>query len=191
MPSKGTCSIEGCAKTGVIRRGWCTSHYERWLRHGDPLANTTVERRFLAKVDRTGNGGCWLFTGFVAPNGYGQSQRKLAHRLSYELYVGPIPEGTEIDHLCRVRHCVNPAHLEAVSHYENNRRGVGISANNIRKTHCVNGHEFTPENTRMYRGWRTCRKCKAIREGVRRVAMGREAWATYMREYSAKKRLNK
>lgn len=91
----------------------------------------TREERFWAKVDRSGD--CWRWTGALARGGYGfavvgsrdDPQRyRNAHRFAYELSVGPIPEGLELDHLCRNRRCVNPAHLEPVTHSENMRRGV-------------------------------------------------------------------
>jgi hypothetical protein len=75
-------------------------------------------------------------------------------------YVGKIPEGLQIDHLCRVRECANPAHLEAVTCRENLLRGDTVTAHNANKTHCVNGHEYTPENTAITRdGCRRCRIC--------------------------------
>jgi hypothetical protein len=81
------------------------------------------------------------------------------------LLVGPIPEGLTIDHLCRVRHCVNPAHLEAVSERVNILRGNGAGARNARKTHCVKGHAFTPDNLyRDYQGYRRCRRCHIDRQ---------------------------
>ena len=108
--------------------------------------------RFEEKVFRSGFDECWYWTAVTNPDGYGQLRigRKmvLAHHLSYEHFVGPIPKGLQLDHLCRVRGCVNPRHLEPVTQRENILRGVGIAALNAKKTHCKNGHEFTPENTR-------------------------------------------
>jgi len=94
-----------------------------------------------------------------------------AHRLSYETEIGPIPEGLELDHLCRVRSCVNPLHLEPVTHQENVRRGEG--ANFWRnKTHCPQGHEYTEENTgisnRNNEKCRYCRECKREKNRQRR-----------------------
>ncbi len=93
-----------------------------------------------------------------------------AHRFAYELLVGPIPDGLVIDHLCRVRHCVNPAHMEPVTRWENTLRGGSFSAVAARQTHCVNGHPFDEENTHVdRRGFRRCRACN--RERLRRRAM--------------------
>jgi hypothetical protein len=91
-------------------------------------------------------------------------RNQFAHRLAYELFVGPIPEGQTIDHLCRNRPCVNPGHLEVVDMRTNLLRGSSPTAQNARKTHCKHGHEFTPENTALKQGrYRICRTCRARR----------------------------
>lgn len=126
----------------------------------------TLEERFWARVQKTET--CWLWTGSKNGNGYGFiSQRPLprvsAHRFAYELFKGPIPDGLEPDHLCRVRHCVYPAHLEAVDHRTNTLRGETIAAYNAAKTHCINGHPFDSENTYRRQGvWRGCRTCNRV-----------------------------
>jgi len=123
--------------------------------------------RVLRRVRHDGD--CWLFTGALSGNGYGyvsvgHTRLVRAHRAVYEALVGSIPDGTELDHLCRRPACVNPAHLEPVTHRENMARG-----SQAHKTHCKHGHEFTPENTYIRpNGTRKCRACN--RETLRRRA---------------------
>jgi hypothetical protein len=165
------CSIEGCDKPH-FGCGWCQMHYQRWSNHGDPLKVSKHIGDPVAnaemKISRNGAGGCWPWTGARNSSGYGviriDDKTQQAHRVTYERFVGPIPDGMELDHLCRVRHCVNPAHLEPVTRHENWRRGEAPSAVNARKTHCDSGHEFTPENTYVKpRGGRECRTCMSER----------------------------
>ncbi len=124
----------------------------------------TAEERFWFYVDVTPV--CWEWTGPVDDWGYGRlwtgERRVHAHRYCYALLVGPIPVGLTLDHLCRVTVCVNPDHLEPVDAIANIMRGYGLPARNARKTHCVNGHPFTPENTsiRSRTGHRTCKACR-------------------------------
>jgi hypothetical protein len=107
--------------------------------------------------------GCWLWTGHVLPNGYGQvwiaGKHHLVHRVMHEQEIGPIPEGMTVDHVhargCRHKHCGNPAHLEAVTLPENIRRAAEA------RDCCTKGHEYTPENTRMRGNGRICRRCQA------------------------------
>jgi hypothetical protein len=117
-------------------------------------------------LDKTaaGWGGCIVWTG-VLRNGYGvisSGNRWLrAHRVAYELLVGPIPDGLVLDHLCRNTRCINPHHLEPVTVRENTLRSpIALSAINARKTHCPAGHEYSPENTYLRaNGHRACRAC--------------------------------
>jgi hypothetical protein len=90
--------------------------------------------------------------------------KRYAHRWSYEHFVGPIPEGLHIDHLCRVRRCVNPDHLEPVTPKENYLRGEGPTARNSTKTHCKYGHKFDKSNTSVYGGRRHCNECGRRRQ---------------------------
>lgn len=131
------CTVDACDKP-PIARGWCQHHYDTWRFHGDPLFPVRIfgdhERRFWSKVNKEGPvpdyaprlGRCWIWTGQINPDGYGwfglAGKNELVHRYVYEMLVGPIPEGLEIDHLCMVRPCLNPPHLEAVTHAENTRR---------------------------------------------------------------------
>lgn len=134
--------------------------------------------KFWAAVDKNGPqsglvpGRCWLWTRGKTKQGYGtfrpnrgDRQPQLVHRLSHQWYIGPIPEGHVVDHLCRVRPCVRPAHLEAVTNEENLRRGAGYALQNGMRTSCINGHEYTDENTYTDpHGGVRCRECARIRD---------------------------
>jgi hypothetical protein len=130
-------------------------------RFRDPVA------RFFEKVV-AGEDGCWIWAGGIAST-YGRffltSTRAYigAHRFSWELVNGPIPDDMTIDHLCFVRRCVNPAHMEVVTQAENNRRAAA------RKTHCPQGHEYTEANTYVWGGKRQCRECKHQHDLKRRA----------------------
>jgi hypothetical protein len=136
------------------------------------MAKSTPQARFWKKVNRNGPipghvphlGPCWLWMAGVNTSGYGwfgYNGARTAHGLAYEWLVGTVPHGLQLDHLCRVRHCVNPAHLEPVTQRENIMRGESFGAANARKTHCAQGHEFSPENTYIrVNGGRRCRKCQ-------------------------------
>ena len=116
--------------------------------------------RFVDKIHKTD--GCWIWKASLTNKGYGRFNLKnykgqAAHRISYELFIGDIPKGLQLDHLCRNRLCVNPDHLEPVTRKENILRGVGFSAINARKIHCPYEHEYEIKNNR---GDRVCMICK-------------------------------
>lgn len=162
--STRSCSIDGCARP-YSSRNICNTHYAYLRRVGGieafPARPTDPIERLLDKICIREE--CWIWTGTINNRGYGCTSLKgkaiYAHRVSYEFYVGPIPDGLELDHLCRNPPCINPDHLEAVTHAENMRRGKAAQA-----THCVHGHLFDAENTYIPpRGGRQCRICRAIR----------------------------
>ena len=158
------CGVQECSRRKHAH-GYCAMHAARLRRNGDPtrITRTTTLDSFWRRVHKTEK--CWNWQGFVLDSGYGQiatrkkptaSGTRLAHRVAYELVVGPIPEGLDLDHLCRNRICVNPSHLEPVTDKENVRRGL----HGVLRTHCKYNHELTPENTRHDRdGGRRCRTC--------------------------------
>lgn len=132
-----------------------------------------VEKRFWSKVGLPDENGCMNWLAYKNPHGYGQIKAGprpvAAHRVSFALRVGTVPEGKEIDHLCRNRACVAPDHLEAVTHRANMLRGETIAAKNSKKTHCKSGHEFSDENTYITpAGVRQCRPCKNRRHSEMR-----------------------
>lgn len=134
----------------------------------------SLESRFWAKVQKTET--CWLWTAARFRGGYGcikdGEKLRLAHRVAYKLVKGEIPETLVVDHLCRVRECMNPDHMELVSLKENNLRGTGLAAENKRKKACKYGHEFSEGNTKYYQTrsgvGRACRACNAERARKKR-----------------------
>lgn len=124
--------------------------------------------RFMRKVDKQD---CWLWTGGLTHDGYGRFYRGLidgvnrftiASRFAYEALVGPIPDGLQVDHLCRVRRCVNPAHLRLLTGRENKLAGDTINARNAAKTHCPKNHPYDAVNTYLTPdGRRDCRTCRS------------------------------
>lgn len=173
-----TCAADGCDNP-PIARGFCRLDYHRERAAGrlPVLVRPTPVERFWSHVEKTST--CWLWTGATTAGGYGQHGVNgavlYAHRVSYEMHIGPIPEGLHIDHLCRVRRCVNPMHLEAVTQAENTRRGMGSQVLSRRRGLCLRQHRMTPENTIIRRATATrseehwCRECAQRRERERTV----------------------
>jgi hypothetical protein len=126
---------------------------------------------FMKKVS-VNSKGCWIWTGYVNKTGYGcfhghGNKTIRAHKFGYEMKNGPVPMGLQLDHLCRVKKCVNPDHLEAVTAKINSNRApvIGFKINEM-KTECPKGHIYNKENTYIgANGWRKCRTCR--REGMR------------------------
>lgn len=122
----------------------------------------TTSERFWAKVQVTES--CWVWTAAMDGHGYGAFwyQRKVAkaYRAAYEMFVGPVPEGMQLDHLCRNRACVNPAHLEPVSQQVNIARGASPSAISVRTNACSRGHDLSSAAVRRPDGRRYCGECR-------------------------------
>jgi hypothetical protein len=142
-------------------------------------APTPLLDRISTKYEIDEETGCWLWTASLDSHGYGQigsggSGGKLlrAHRAVWLETVGPLEDGEILDHLCSVRRCINPDHLEPVSLGENNRRGNGWGGRNAKKSHCPQGHEFTEHNTYKYGTTRQCRECARAYDRRRRPAKG-------------------
>lgn len=125
----------------------------------------TLPTRFASRIHADPEG-CWLWTGPTDSHGYAQTRRDgLIHRATYVEAKGPIPHTLELDHLCRVRHCVNPNHLEPVTHRENVLRGDGIAAIAAQATHCPAGHPYAGRNLVIFAdGKRRCRACRLERD---------------------------
>lgn len=143
-------------------------------------STTTRAQRITALINKTD--GCWLWTGYLCPQGYGRYGGVQAHRIVYEMETGEtLPAGEPLDHLCRVRNCVNPAHLELVTIAENNRRSFAFN------THCPQGHEYTAANIYWERRsdcpsgrgkrCRTCLKASQVRMRQQRKERLEEARA--------------
>lgn len=146
------------------------------------MTKRSLAERFFDKVERVTESGCWIWMGgLTGSGGYGGISNRLkwslAHRVSYELKHGAIPRGLEIDHLCRVRCCVNPYHLEAVTRSVNFHRGTAgpiARARHARITHCPRGHPYDGDNLYRYSdGRRRCRTC--TREWMREKRKARSA----------------
>ena len=157
-----SCIEPGCHRDKGKAHGLCNAHYAQRQRAGTLPRRTPEAERFWSKVNKTDT--CWLWIGAIDHGGYGTfgasaGHSRRAHRWAYEAANGPIPEGLHIDHLCRVRNCVNPDHLEVVTLAENTRRGIG-GWNLTNGDLCRNGLHPWPESAREYRdGWARCEEC--------------------------------
>jgi HNH endonuclease len=122
----------------------------------------TFAEAFWASVEKSD--GCWLWRASTNGRGYGTFRSQMAHRVAYELLTGPIPDGHELDHLCDVRKCVNPSHLEPVVPRVNRLRAGNWIVLQAEQTHCRRGHRYTPETVYVdARGKRHCRPCRSVR----------------------------
>lgn len=177
------CSYPGCPDP-ARGLGLCSMHYQR-QRNGVPLdaprkhvVYGPLEVRFWAKVNKDSGvigarpdlGECWTWTGSISDGGYGlfgisNGETRSAHRVGYELQVGSIPDGLDLDHLCRTRNCIRGTHLEPVTERENVMRSpIAPPAINAAKTHCIRGHPFKGDNLVIdSAGKRQCRACMSLR----------------------------
>ncbi len=182
MNATRVCSVDGCDQK-FFSKTFCKAHYARNYKYGDPLKGgprqgRSDSERFEALLTRNGDSDCWEWVGTLNASGYGRfrfrgSGAYLAHRASYEMHVGEIPDGLVIDHLCRNRSCVNPDHLEPVTDRENLIRGESVVAVGMRRDTCSAGHVLQGENLgKSSVGGRKCKAC------------ARE----YQREYDARRR---
>lgn len=155
-----TCPLCGGMKT--------SKNLARHRNQCDGILRETPEQRFWSKVDKSG--ACWLWTGALDADGYGRwdvaYKHWRAHRYAWVLEHGEVTPGLVLDHICRVRACVNPAHLREVTDGENVRAGIGPTAINARKTRCIRNHEFDGAGKN---GNRTCSRCHEIKRQERRA----------------------
>lgn len=150
-------------------------------------AKKFLKRRLFSRTKKTKS--CWIWQG-TTTRGYGMVSWKYyrgsTHRLSLLLVGRSVPRGLTVDHLCRVRNCLNPSHLEVVTTKENILRGESWAAKNSQKTHCKNGHEFTPKNTRWMPKGRQCWICCRARslKWKRKVGYHSTLWKQGKRFYA-------
>jgi HNH endonuclease len=160
---KPFCSFTGCNKAVYGRQDICYAHYMQKRRtvgklkplrtsRYDSLETRIAKWKTLSTVNEDG---CWIWQAASTSGGYGQASvnghRQVVHKLVWEFYNGPVPDGLELDHLCRQRHCWNPEHLEAVTHKVNGERGFYGT-----KTHCPKGHPYSGRQSFLHVQRRTC-----------------------------------
>ena len=174
------CQEQDCERL-VDARGMCPMHYRRWYRSVGRTVGLPPMERFMSRVDKSGPNGCWQWLGSLNGHGYGQFSvgraKRGAHRWLWEQVNGPASSKLHLDHLCRNRACVNPGHLELVTHQVNLNRGMRTE-HQAMKTHCPQGHPYNEANTGRTGSIRWCRECKRIRnEATRRKrALARQAF---------------
>lgn len=160
------CNVDGCNKKARTQK-MCDKHYRRFKKYGSTeLRIKTDHERLNEKCESVTESGCIIWLGSTCKGGYGNflynGKIDKAHRVAYIMKNGEIPEGLEIDHLCRVRSCVNPDHLEAVTHKENCERAI---SHNSLKTHCPKGHPYSGDNLYLNKKYnkRDCKICQKER----------------------------
>jgi hypothetical protein len=176
------CKVINC-ESNIKSKGYCTKHYLRWWRYGDTsyvknLKGKAIDR-FYFMIDKTNT--CWNWKGSLDKGGYGriaddEGWNDMAHRWSYKNFVGDIPDGLVLDHICKNTKCVNPKHLRPVTHKQNIiDYGVSnASFLNSQKTHCIHNHELSLDNIYIYKGkrgaTRVCKIChsKRVKEYIKR-----------------------
>lgn len=179
-----TCTIDGCDHA-LYRVGLCRGHYARRAKYGDDFDRAPIfqwgsySERIFGRIDASGP--CWEWLGFRNDRGYGvmtfQRVSRYVHRRVWELLVGPVPQGLELDHLCRNHACCNPDHLEPVTHAENVRRGASaaVAVDVLRRRYespkkfCKRGHVLDDE-AYVHDGRRQCRACRRITAAQRKAA---------------------
>lgn len=129
------------------------------------FGDSRLPQRFWDKCSVATGTGCWMWSACTCDGGYSRfdfdGSLRLGHRFAYQVLVGDVPDGLQLDHLCRTRNCVNPEHLEPVTGRVNILRGVSFAAKNAIKTHCKKGHPFDDDNVYLWRGSRYCVVCRA------------------------------
>lgn len=167
-----TCTVPGCGKKHLAR-GWCAMHYSRMRNHGslaDPPSHqertASLEDRLWPRIDKSGD--CWIWTGAINASGYGAignaGKVLRVHRVVYDLLVGPIPDGLQLDHLCRVRACCRPDHLEPVDNRTNWLRGEHPTAVMLRTDRCQRGHIYSVHRRARPDGTGYCGACALLHE---------------------------
>lgn len=188
------CAVDDCgARSRAL--GYCTKHYQRVKKYGDPniardpatsggqddtLSLWGLRTRFVEKIAFEPMSGCWFWLGVTDACGYGcirvDGRFWGTHRYAYETIIGPVPDGLEIDHLCQVRNCVNPAHMEPVTQEENKRRA------GLRRTMCASGNHPRFPGSRYGKGTNAGRCKECVRAASRRYSLKNQMAAAPIRE---------